>query len=159
VKTALGIVAGLACAAFVACSAGNKATVAPMAPQNNAPASAGAHSAEPPTSDPRGQIEYYAQQIDAQRKQIGLPEAVLPMSTQPMSAVPTPPHAAEDTSCHAGASSTCHDVCTLSDSICDNSNKICKLADDLGDDEWAAGKCASAKQTCTDAHKRCCECS
>ena len=158
-KGALGVVAGLACAAVIACSASPKQSVVPSAPPQ--PMTAGAHAAqpqpEPVPSDPHAAIEYYAEQIEAQRRQMQLPEAVLPMSTQPTA--PLPPHAGEDATCHPAASSSCGDVCRLSDTICDNSGKICKIADDIGDDEWAAGKCASAKQTCGDAHKRCCECS
>ena len=166
-KRALGVIAGLACAAILACSAGPKAAKEPTAP----PTAASAHGAEPVPgqprpgqtmpgqavpSDPHAAIEYYAQQIDAQRQQLQLPEAVLPMSSQPMA---LPPHAADDTTCHPAASTSCGDVCRLSDTICDNAGKICKISDDLGDDEWAAGKCTSAKQTCGDGHKRCCECS
>jgi glucose/arabinose dehydrogenase len=152
-RGALGVVAGLACAAVIACSATPRpaSTMPAAAP----PQPATPRAAEPVPSDPHAAIEYYAEQIDAQRKQLQLPEAVLPMSTQPTAAIP---RAAEDTTCHPAASATCGDVCRMSDSICDNSEKICKLADDLGDDPWAAGKCTSARQTCGDAHKRCCEC-
>lgn len=154
-RGALGVVAGLACAAVIACSASpRQSTMRPAAPPQ--PVTASPQAAEVEQTDPHAQIEYYAEQIDAQRKQMQLPEAVLPMSSQPMAPIP---HAAEDTTCHPAASTSCGDVCRLSDSICDNSVKICKLADELGGDEWAAGKCASAKQTCGDAHKRCCECS
>jgi hypothetical protein len=153
VKGALGVVAGLACAAIIACSASPKTA---MTPASQPPVPATAHGAEPVPSDPHAAIEYYAEQIDAQRKQMQLPETVLPMSSQPVA--PISAHASDDTTCHPASTATCGDVCRMSDSICDNSGKICKLADDLGDDEWAAGKCASAKQTCGDAHKRCCEC-
>lgn len=156
-KGALGVVAGLACAVVIACSASPKPmAVAPAAPPQ--PVTAGAHSAqpEPVPSDPHAAIEYYTEQIEAERKQLQMPEAVLPMSTQPTA--PLPPHANADATCHPAASSSCGDVCRMSDTICDNSGKICKISDDLGDDPWAAGKCASAKQTCGDAHKRCCEC-
>ena len=55
---------------------------------------------------------------------------------------------------------TCGDVCSLADAICDNAEQICILADDLGkDDKWAQEKCASAKASCRDAKKKCCECS
>lgn len=155
-KGAPGIVLGVAAALVVACAAAPKQAMAPT-PAPVAPAAHGQDAMGPPTQDPRGQIEFYSQQIDAQRKQIGMPETVL----QEMSAPPetAPPHAAQDASCHAGASESCHSVCTLSDSICDNAEKICKISDDLGDDEWASGKCMSARSTCADAHKRCCTCS
>ncbi|MBV8762833.1 MAG: hypothetical protein JO257_36445 [Deltaproteobacteria bacterium] len=151
-----GIVLGVSAALVVACSSGKRAAMEPVAPTANS-AHGAAEPMVPPTQDPRGQIQWYSDQIEAQRKQIGMPEAVMQqMTAQPES---SPPHAAQDNACHAGESESCHSVCTLSDSICDNADKICKISDDLGDDEWAAGKCTSARSTCTDAHKRCCTCS
>jgi len=162
-RGAPGLALGAAAALFVACAASPKPERAAMpAPQSTEPATAGARSSQPapmlpPSSDPHAQIMFYSNQIDSQRKQLGMPEAVLQESSAPAEA--SPPHAAQDTQCHAGASESCHSVCTMSDSICDNADKICKISDDLGDDEWAAGKCASARSTCSDAHKRCCTCS
>ena len=52
----------------------------------------------------------------------------------------------------------CQDVCTLADSICDNAENICRLAGELGDDDWANERCASAKASCADAATRCCDC-
>ena len=54
--------------------------------------------------------------------------------------------------------SVCADVCTLAEHICDNAEQICILADDLGD-QWSRDKCNSAKASCRDAKKRCCQCS
>jgi len=159
-RGAPGLALGAAAALVVACAASPKRSAEPVAPQMQ-PATAGAHNAQPapmvpPSSDPHAQIKFYSDQIDAQRVQLGMPEAVLQESSAPAEA--SPPHAADDPSCHAGASESCRSVCTMSDSICDNADKICKISDDLGDDEWAASKCASARSTCSDAHKRCCTC-
>lgn len=153
---------GAAAALVVACAVSPKPSVAPERPNVPPPTATGAHNASqpplaPPSSDPHAQIKFYSDQIEAQRQQLGMPEAVLQEQSAPAEA--SPPHAADDTSCHAGASESCHSVCTMSDSICDNADKICKISDDLGDDEWAAGKCAGARSTCSDAHKRCCTCS
>lgn len=52
----------------------------------------------------------------------------------------------------------CTDVCTLRDDICDNAASICRIADQLGDDEWARGKCNSAKASCKEATEKCCDC-
>lgn len=54
---------------------------------------------------------------------------------------------------------TCGDVCTLSDDICDNAERICTLADELGkDDQFAQEKCTSAKASCRESQQRCCDC-
>ena len=53
---------------------------------------------------------------------------------------------------------TCTDVCSLKDDICDNAEEICRIADRLGDDEWARGKCNSAKASCKEATEKCCGC-
>ena len=52
----------------------------------------------------------------------------------------------------------CDDVCSLGDAICDNAERICSLADELGDDQLAQEKCASAKASCREAKQRCCAC-
>lgn len=55
---------------------------------------------------------------------------------------------------------TCNDVCNLADAICDNAERICDLADQLGKaDFYAQDKCASAKASCHEAKRRCCDCS
>jgi hypothetical protein len=64
--------------------------------------------------------------------------------------------------CKAGEASPprCDDACSIADNICDNAETICTLADELGkDDEYAQGKCASAKASCREAKQRCCNCS
>lgn len=53
----------------------------------------------------------------------------------------------------------CQDTCTLKDAICDNAEQICRIADDLGEeDTWAQEKCKSAKASCREATTQCCEC-
>ena len=52
----------------------------------------------------------------------------------------------------------CQDTCSLKDAICDNAEKICRIANDLGNDSWAEGKCESAKASCKEATTKCCEC-
>ena len=48
---------------------------------------------------------------------------------------------------------SCTDICSIADAICD-------LADQLGkQDEFAQGKCTSAKASCREAKQRCCACS
>jgi len=52
----------------------------------------------------------------------------------------------------------CGDVCSLGDAICDNAERICTLADELGNDHLAQDKCTSAKASCREAKQRCCSC-
>lgn len=55
---------------------------------------------------------------------------------------------------------SCNEVCSLADAICDNAEAICGLADELGkQDDFAQGKCTSAKASCREAKQRCCGCS
>lgn len=55
---------------------------------------------------------------------------------------------------------TCSDICSLADAICDNAEAICGIADELGkQDDFAQGKCTSAKASCREAKQRCCGCS
>jgi hypothetical protein len=52
----------------------------------------------------------------------------------------------------------CNDTCMLADAICGNATRICELADQLGKNDPAQEKCASAKASCREAKQRCCDC-
>lgn len=65
---------------------------------------------------------------------------------------------AADQTCPYQIPNACGDVCNLADAICDNAESICAIADELGDDPWARGKCDNAKASCREARQRCCEC-
>lgn len=55
---------------------------------------------------------------------------------------------------------SCGEVCNLADAICDNAERICIVADELGKDDYLAQeKCTSAKASCREAKQRCCNCS
>jgi hypothetical protein len=55
---------------------------------------------------------------------------------------------------------SCNDVCNLSDAICDNAERICEIAVELGpDDKLGQEKCESSKASCREAKQRCCRCS
>jgi hypothetical protein len=56
------------------------------------------------------------------------------------------------------ATPVCRDVCSLADAICENAESICRIADELPGDSWAADKCADAKASCREAKERCCKC-
>ncbi len=58
----------------------------------------------------------------------------------------------------APKSDQCADVCTLKDDICDNAASICRIAGELGDDDWARDKCNKAKASCKEATEKCCTC-
>jgi hypothetical protein len=62
--------------------------------------------------------------------------------------------------CQAQVPTTCNDVCNLADAICDNAERICEIAAELGpDDKLGQEKCESAKGSCREAKKNCCGCS
>lgn len=48
----------------------------------------------------------------------------------------------------------CKDVQTLGNAICDNAARICKIADELGDDAAARESCQKARNSCQDSNKR-----
>jgi hypothetical protein len=57
-----------------------------------------------------------------------------------------------------GGGDVCESVCELAEYICRAQEDICRIAGELGDDDWARGKCWSAKASCSEAKKRCVEC-
>jgi len=102
-----------------------------------------------PGSD-HDEIQRLSNEIEAKRAELGLPVQATPMATAPEA-----PQAA----CTRSSSETCTQTCTLSDAICSNASKICDLASKLSNDAWATQKCTDARDTCTAATKRCCDCS
>lgn len=55
---------------------------------------------------------------------------------------------------------SCNAICDLGTAICDNAEAICQIAEELGKgDEYAQDKCTSAKGSCREAQKKCCNCS
>lgn len=147
------LLAAWLCLAVVACAASRKQAM-PETPQ-----AGGAPPSQAMPGDHRAEIEQLSNEIEQQRVKMNLP-APAPQPAEPMSAqAPVAPPHTQDAACHPAPSQTCTDSCTIGDSICGNADRICKLADGMPGDDWAAGKCQAAKQTCSDAHKRCCECS
>lgn len=144
------VAAGFLCMAIVACASAQRAAVAPT------PASDAA-GAPQMADDPHAEIERLSQDIDVARGQIGLtaPSPIgAPPPAEAMAAVPL----STDATCQPAQTDRCTQSCKVSDSICNNAQRICDLAHDLPGDDWAAGKCATAKQTCDTAHERCCTC-
>lgn len=87
-------------------------------------------------------------------------EAKMPVDPRREDVLAAPPtiKAAEAVCRVSDMPATCGEVCSLADAICDNAEQICILAEELGDD-WSRDKCNSAKASCRDAKKRCCQCS
>jgi hypothetical protein len=141
------------CLALASCAAGAKKSAAP-ASHEAAPSSAGATL----SADPRQQIRDLEDQIIAARTELKLEdpgEGPLPgVSAEPMGAQPY----SANPSCRPAASDTCKTSCTLSDSICGNADKICRIAQDLAGDAWATNKCAKANKTCESSRTKCCGC-
>ncbi|MFT3693235.1 MAG: hypothetical protein QM831_08840 [Kofleriaceae bacterium] len=130
---------------IAACAASAPKPMATAAPEAGAPPMAPV-SADTPEHQ---QIQQLADQIDHQRSTLRLPEQHgAPMGVEP--------HVTNV--CKRDPSETCVQTCQLSDSICDNTKKICDIAQTLQGDDWAAKKCGDANATCSAATKQCCEC-
>ena len=151
--------AAAAASTIVACAMGG-------AQQSKAPAPAvaaapAAQTMPQPNTPEDDRIAELANQIDAQRQQLGLaaPTPAHVGSVEPMDVhapvAPTAP--STQPTCHP-ASDTCSQSCTLSGSICDNAKKICDIASELPGDAWASNKCVEGNETCAAAKKRCCDC-
>lgn len=144
------------CIAIASCGASRQKSSEAGAPA--AAPEAGTAGAEVMPATPRAQIEDLDRQIAADRAQLGLDEPTDAMvqgaPAAPMSVAP----ASEDPTCRPAATDTCKTSCSLSDSICGNAEKICKLAQDMAGDDWAANKCAKANQTCEASRAKCCGC-
>ena len=161
-KAALGLVLGALCAVVIAC--GGAAMKTSSAPPPVAPGSAGM---PPPMPGPASsEIAELSRKIDADLAAMGLqPPAVPagacvrpPCGAEALSVTTVRQHA-DDPSCKPGPSDACHDSCRLSDSICESSGRICKIASDLGGgDAYANEKCAGGKASCDASRGRCCGC-
>lgn len=148
--------------ALVACAMGgarkSAPSTSPQATETTAGAAAPAGDTGAMPGDPKAQIDEAWNAIEIESKRIGLTPAAEPAAgtAPPAQAMSTP--LSTDASCTHANNDRCNDSCTLSDSICKNAEKICRLATQLAPDEWAAGKCTQAKQTCESANDTCCAC-
>jgi hypothetical protein len=113
----------------------------------------------PPSSPQRTRIDELDKKIDEAFAGWNTPRPAPPLSTDPIRTFDiTTVKPSADPTCKPGAGPTCGDTCTLADAICDNAGEICKIAEELGDDAYAKGKCASGQASCKAAHDRCCGC-
>lgn len=140
------------CIALASCGMKQKPAAAP------ATAPPEATSGAPLPGDPRAQIEELDRQIDASLVELKLdeptPDMVAGAPAIPMGALPS----SQDPKCRPAPTDTCKTSCTLSDSICGNADKICRLAQDMTGDSWAQNKCAKANKTCEASRAKCCGC-
>jgi hypothetical protein len=104
------------------------------------------------------QIKQLEEAIDVDRLKLALAEpSESDYATSPAEPMGTKPLAQDDPKCRPAKNETCSTSCTLSDSICTNADKICKLAIEINDD-WARGRCAKANKTCEGSRTKCCGC-
>ena len=148
-SVAVALVAG-ACAGVVACGGAK-------APMKMEQTSGAKPPPPPPGGGAHGQIEQLEAEIAASRTQLELAEPTDPeLQGVPAEPLSKPP-ALQDPQCKPAKTETCTTSCTLSDSICGNAEKICKLAVQINDD-WARGRCAKANKTCEASRTKCCGC-
>jgi hypothetical protein len=151
------VLAALCCIVLGSCAASPKRGGAPMPePAREAATTGGA--APPMPGSKQDEINQLEQEINVSRLKLALAEPSdsdfpdtrpVPMGTMPVEQSPScKPHAKND---------TCDTSCTLSNSICTNADKICRIAIDL-DDDWSRGKCAKANKTCEASKTKCCGC-
>ena len=153
-KGVVGIVAGALCALVIACAGGSKSAAV-------APAPAATAGSSPMPDSPHAQIDALAKQIADARTQMGLPAesaALAPCVGAACPRVMSVPPPTQDPACQHSASETCASSCRFADSICANAGKICDIAKQLGNDDWANGKCTSGENSCKEAKQRCCGC-
>jgi hypothetical protein len=111
--------------------------------------------------DPRKQdIEKLWGEIRQWRKERGMtPDPLIDLTRDPdIMLAPVPQLRQCPATDEPPKSAACDDVCNLRDDICDNAESICRIADQLGDDDWARNKCKSAKASCKEATDKCCGC-
>ncbi|HEU4729106.1 MAG TPA: hypothetical protein VFT22_14475 [Kofleriaceae bacterium] len=144
-RPALGALAVAWCAAQLACSGAQKMAASPAPTQ-----AAGA-------ADPHAEIAALDRQIADEMARAHLaPPPLAGCSGAACAEAMSRPFALP--ACRPKGTDRCSDACTLATSICDNQQKICDLAGKLAGDDWAAGKCESARASCQAAHDSCCSC-
>jgi hypothetical protein len=146
--TRLALLLGTCCALAIACGGARKSA---------APVTAASHGA----GDPRAQIEALDRQIADDMARAQIPPVAMPCTGAACAEAMSQPFATptrEDPQCRPASTPRCSDTCTLATSICTNQQKICELAQQLEGDDWAAGKCESARASCKAAHDQCCQC-
>jgi hypothetical protein len=157
-KSFVGIVLGSLLAITIGCAAKSKRAMAPTTSAAE-PASAG-------VATPESEIKLLDEQISDDMAKLSLTRPTPPPLTctgadcaQQMSGAAVTAVAPRAPTCQPAKTQTCTDTCSLTDSICKNAGRICKLAADLGgNDAYANDKCSSGNASCEAARERCCSC-
>ena len=152
-RPAYALVLGALCVLTACAAASEKRASAPATDSQEAPSVMDMSR----QSSPHERIEALWAEIEDQRGRAGMTEPIAAGTLERMANQPIPD---VRTSCEPPAqpSTTCQDVCTLSASICDNAESICRLSGELGDDDWASDKCQHATAACAESTSRCCAC-
>lgn len=149
-----GLALAAACLAAIACGAGSaRSSAPPVAPGINAAPEVGPR-------DVHAEIEELDRSISAKLARAQIPPPVATCSGATCATAMSEPFTtpATDPNCRPSPGDRCSNLCTLATSICRDHERICRLAQQLGDDEWAANKCTQARASCQAAHDTCCEC-
>jgi len=148
------IAAALCMVVVAACAAGGKQSA--RAPGETSPPTMAGGA---PAGSPKDELDSLYAQVEQERQSMQLAEPQIESGTAPMAMATEPmPTSTTDKTCKHGSSETCTSSCKLSDSICTNTDKICKLAGELAGDDDAAAKCTKATKTCKSSHEKCCSC-
>jgi hypothetical protein len=144
--------------AIAACAMGGakQSARAPSTMESGAPPQS--MQTAPDRASPKEELDYLFAQVEQQRVAMQLGEPQIEPGSQATPMTTPMPTSKTDPTCKKAASETCQTSCTLSDSICENTDKICKLAADLQPDDDASTKCAKATKTCKSSHEKCCSC-
>jgi hypothetical protein len=120
---------------------------------------------QPPTSPystrdiKRNEILMLDGKIIDYRRELGLGPRPSPWLVQHLAAGPTVSmYPARDRPAPGEGTDVCTEVCDLARYICRAQEDICRIAGELGEDDWARAKCASAKASCAEAKRRCADC-
>jgi hypothetical protein len=147
VRVVKQFIAGVTCMALVTACAMGGAKRSSSTPVASEASPAGA-SPSPLGDDPRAEIERRYADVEKQRDAMQLPEPQISSPLAPTGANPmTSQPKSTDQTCKPAKNDTCTQSCELSDSICENAQRICDLAAEMKS-EWAYDKCAKAKSTC-----------
>jgi hypothetical protein len=150
-----GVALAAACLAAIACAGGSRK---PSAPET---APGDEEMPEYAPDDPHLEIEELDRNITAAlaRAQIAPPVATCSGVTCATAVSEPFSNPTSDPTCRPTVpGDRCSNLCTLATSICRNQERICKLAQHLLYDDWAANKCTRARASCQAAHDACCGC-
>jgi hypothetical protein len=144
----------VACLAAIACGAGAaRSSAPPVAPSTYARPEVGPR-------DVHAEIEELDRSISAKLARADIPPPVATCSGATCATAMSEPIATPgiDPACRPQPGDRCSNRCTLTTSICRDQERICRLAQQLLDDEWAANKCTQARASCQAAQDSCCDC-